>query len=149
MAARTPRDVLAKNFGVRQPSLQTLRREELFIFQAPVPGPLAADQKAAAGTLPHLLIASLFEPGPQIDDKRSGRRGPHHRLNHLQGIHDRCSRDRDPSPGWNARGSLASSCSARTMYFEAGDVGYLQQTLAHYIETNGTEISASETGSYF
>jgi oxalate decarboxylase len=50
--AHTPRDVLAKNFGVSQPALQTLRNDELFIFQAPVPGPLAADRKTAAGALP-------------------------------------------------------------------------------------------------
>jgi oxalate decarboxylase len=52
IAAHTPREVLAKNFGASQPSLETLRREELFIFQAPVPGPLAIDQKTAAGALP-------------------------------------------------------------------------------------------------
>src|SRR5713101_6236569 len=52
IAAHTPGDVLAKNFGVRQPALQTLRREQLFIFQAPVPGPLSADQRTAAGSLP-------------------------------------------------------------------------------------------------
>lgn len=51
IVAHTPREVLAKNFGVSQPSLQTLGREELFIFQAPVPGPLAADQKTAVGAL--------------------------------------------------------------------------------------------------
>src|SRR5882724_4798257 len=44
ITAHTPREVLAKNFGVSQPSLQTLRREQLFIFQAPAPGSLAADQ---------------------------------------------------------------------------------------------------------
>ncbi|HXP40801.1 MAG TPA: cupin domain-containing protein, partial [Candidatus Acidoferrales bacterium] len=49
IAAHTPRQVLAKNFGVSQPSLQTLQKEQLFIFRAPVPGPLAADQKVAAG----------------------------------------------------------------------------------------------------
>jgi len=48
IAAHTPRQVLAKNFGVSQPSLQTLQKEQLFIFRAPVPGPLAADQKVAA-----------------------------------------------------------------------------------------------------
>src|SRR5581483_2579697 len=51
LVAHTPRDVMAKNFGVPQRSLQGLRKEELFIFQAPMPGPLVTDQNAAAGSL--------------------------------------------------------------------------------------------------
>src|SRR5215813_5428292 len=46
--AHTPADVLAKNFGVPQSSFGKLPKE-LFIFQSVVPGPLEADQKAAAG----------------------------------------------------------------------------------------------------
>jgi oxalate decarboxylase len=48
--AHTPKDVLAKNFGVAQSAFSALPQKELFIFQADVPGPLEADQKAAAGT---------------------------------------------------------------------------------------------------
>src|SRR5579863_8626284 len=47
--AHTPREVLAKNFGVPQSSFDKLPEKELFIFQDVVPGPLEADQKAAAG----------------------------------------------------------------------------------------------------
>src|SRR5438105_11670121 len=47
--AHTPRDVLAKNFGVPPEALANLPQKELFIFQAEVPGPLEANQKAAAG----------------------------------------------------------------------------------------------------
>jgi oxalate decarboxylase len=38
--AHTPRDVLAKNFGVKPEALVGMPQKELFIFQAPVPGPL-------------------------------------------------------------------------------------------------------------
>src|SRR6202035_5531712 len=48
--AHTPKDVLAKNFGVPQKALEKLPQKELFIFQTDVPGPLEADQQAAAGT---------------------------------------------------------------------------------------------------
>jgi oxalate decarboxylase len=34
---------------------------------------------------------------------------------------------------------VATGQRARTMDFEAGDVGYVQQTLAHYIENTGNE----------
>jgi oxalate decarboxylase len=48
--AHTPKDVLAKNFGVSMKALDQLPEKELFIFQAEVPGPLEVDQKAAAGS---------------------------------------------------------------------------------------------------
>src|SRR5436309_7567974 len=49
--AHLPREVLSKNFGVGEQALENLPRNELFIFQSEVPGPLEADQKAAAGAL--------------------------------------------------------------------------------------------------
>src|SRR4029077_3497932 len=50
--AHLPRSVLAKNFGVPQEAFKNLPREELFIFQTAVPGPLENDRRAAAGALP-------------------------------------------------------------------------------------------------
>lgn len=49
--AHTPRDVTAKNFGVSQDLLAKMPKQELFIFQAAVPGALGADKQAAAGSL--------------------------------------------------------------------------------------------------
>src|SRR5580693_2949598 len=49
--AHTPHDVLAQNFGVSEQVLQGMPRREKFIFQASVPGPLAADLKATSGSL--------------------------------------------------------------------------------------------------
>src|ERR1700689_3257027 len=49
--AHTPRDVVAKNFGVSERALEKMPKEELFIFQTEVPGPLAQDQRVAAGAL--------------------------------------------------------------------------------------------------
>src|SRR5437868_14401747 len=42
-----PPAVLAKNFAVDQQALKNVPKQELFIFQADVPGSLEADQKAA------------------------------------------------------------------------------------------------------
>src|SRR6266478_8727494 len=47
--AHIPREVLSKNFGVAEKAFQSLPANELFIFQADVPGPLESDQKTAAG----------------------------------------------------------------------------------------------------
>src|SRR5436190_8224768 len=49
--AHLPPEVLSKNFGVAEAALKNLPKQELFIFQTVVPGPLEADQKAAAGAL--------------------------------------------------------------------------------------------------
>src|SRR5882757_5466218 len=47
--AHLPPEVVSKNFGVAEATLKHLPKQELFIFQTAVPGPLEADQKAAAG----------------------------------------------------------------------------------------------------
>src|SRR5437870_8923544 len=49
--AHIPREVLSKNFGVAEKAFAGLPGTELFIFQTEVPGPLATDQKVAAGSL--------------------------------------------------------------------------------------------------
>src|SRR5437588_436667 len=49
--AHLPPEVLSKNFNVGEQALKNLPKPELIIFQTDVPGPLEADQKAAAGTL--------------------------------------------------------------------------------------------------
>src|SRR5205085_10084646 len=65
--AHTPRDVLSKNFAVSPKTLEKLPEEELFIFQAEPPGPLAEDQRAAAGSLGRSRYDFAFradEPAP-------------------------------------------------------------------------------------
>ena len=49
--APTQRETLARNFTVPQSRLEGMLNEELFIFQAPIPGPLEPDQRQAAGSL--------------------------------------------------------------------------------------------------
>ena len=44
-----PPEVLAKNFAVSQQAFENVPKEELFIFQADVPGSVEADQRVAAG----------------------------------------------------------------------------------------------------
>src|SRR4026209_1462529 len=48
--AHLPPEVLAKNFAVNQEAFKNVPKQELFIFQADVPGSVEANQKAAAGT---------------------------------------------------------------------------------------------------
>jgi oxalate decarboxylase len=41
--ARTPKVVLSKNFGVTEDAFDRIPKEQLFIFEAPVPGPIESD----------------------------------------------------------------------------------------------------------
>ena len=69
--AHTPHDVVAKNFGVGQQALQRMPTKELFIFQAEVPGPLADDQRIAAGSLGPSPIDFAFRTLQHAPAKRN------------------------------------------------------------------------------
>src|ERR1700728_2879348 len=69
--AHTPKDVLAKNFGIDQAAFAKMPQNELFIFQAPVPGPLEADKKATAGTRGASNIDFSFRTAQQLVTKRT------------------------------------------------------------------------------
>jgi oxalate decarboxylase len=158
LMAHTPRQVMAKNFGIAQLALENIRNEELFIFQASVPGPLAADQKAAAGTLGPSPFDFSFQARQQKPTKTTkggevlivdsstfkvsttltaaivtvhpgGMRELH--------WHQNADEWQYYISGKARMTVLATGARARTMDFEAGDVGYVQQTLPHYIENTG------------
>jgi len=160
IAAHTPPEVLAKNFGITQPSLQTLRKEELFIFQAPVPGALAADQKVAAGKLPPSSQEFSFRTSQQKPTKTtSGGEVLIVDSNtfkvsttvaaaivtlHPGGLrelhwHQNADEWQYYISGKGRMTVVDTGARARTMDFQAGDVGYVQQTLAHYIENTGND----------
>jgi oxalate decarboxylase len=158
LMAHTPREVMAKNFGIAQPSLDNIRQEELFIFKAPVPGPLAADQKAAAGTLGPSPNDFSFQTRQQKPTKTT--KGGEVLIVdsntfkvsttiaaaivtvHPGGLrelhwHQNADEWQYYISGKGRMTVLATGARARTMDFEAGDVGYVQQTLPHYIENTG------------
>jgi oxalate decarboxylase len=156
--AHTPKDVLAKNFGVAQAALEKLPAKELFIFQAAVPGPLEADQKAAAGTRGLSPVDFAFRTTSMPPTKRT--KGGEVRIIdsnvfqiskgvaaaivtvHPGGIrelhwHQNADEWQYYFAGKGRMTVFATGARARTTDFEAGDVGYVQQTLPHYIENTG------------
>jgi len=156
--AHTPKDVLAKNFGVPQSSFEKLPPKELFIFQAAVPGPLEADQKAAAGTRGLSPTDFAFRTLSMPATKRT--KGGEVRIIDssvfkvsksiaaaIVTVHPGGIRELHWHPNadeWQyffaGKGRMtvfATGARARTMDFQAGDVGYVQQTLPHYIENTG------------
>ena len=141
--AHTPRGVLAKNFGVSEQALEKMPKEELFIFQTDVPGPLAEDQRVAAGTLGPSARDFAFRTMEQPVTKR------------MKGGEVRIV----DSNNFKASTTIAAAIDAKDwasmllrMYlrwcerrgyktevidFQAGDVGYIQKTLPHYVENTG------------
>jgi oxalate decarboxylase len=155
--AHTPKDVLAKNFGVPQSSFSKLPNE-LFIFQSAVPGPLEADQKAAAGrrglSSQDFAFRTLQSPPTKrtkggevrIIDSRTFKAAANVasaivtvKPGGIRELHWHPNADE-----WmyfisgNGRMTVfATGGRARTMNFQAGDVGYVEKTLPHYIENRG------------
>jgi oxalate decarboxylase len=158
LMAHTPRDVLAKNFGVLPKALENLPKEELFIFQAELPKSLIQDQRAAAGSLGSSPRKFVYRADDPAIIKRS--RGGHVRIVDsskfkesttvamaLVTVHPGGLRELHWHPNadeWqyyiSGKGRMtvfATAGRARTLDFETGDVGYVQKTLPHYIQNTG------------
>src|ERR1700677_1837734 len=156
--AHTPHDVLAQNFGVSEQVLQGMPRREKFIFQASVPGPLEVDRKVSAGSLGLSPLDFAFRvaqrPAPirskggevQIVDssafKVSTTIAAAIVTVHPGGIrelhwHPNADEWQYYISGQGKMTVFATGGRARTMDFQAGDVGYVQKTLPHYVENTG------------
>ena len=156
--AHTPKDVLAKNFGTPQSAFDKLPEKELFIFQAAVPGPLEADQKAAAGKRGLSALDFAFRTMQMPPNKRS--KGGDVRIvdsRNFKAAANIAAAIVTVKPGgirelhWHQNADewqyyisgkgrmtiFATGGRARTMNFQAGDVGYIEKTLPHYIENTG------------
>lgn len=156
--AHTPREVLAKNFGTSSQSLEKMPSRELFIFQAPLPPPLAADQRLAAGAFGSSDSDFAFRLAQQPVAQRT--KGGEVRIIDsslfkvsttiaaaIVTVHPGGMRELHWHPNadeWqyyiSGKGRMtvfATGARARTADFQAGDVGYVQQTFPHYIENTG------------
>jgi oxalate decarboxylase len=156
--AHTPRDVVAKNFGVSQKALANLPKKELFIFQAAVPGPLEEDRRVAAAKLGASPIDFAFRTmqAPPVMHNNTGEVRIIDSKNFkvtttaaalvtlkpggLRELHWHPNADEWQYffAGKGRMTVFATGGRARTMDFETGDVGYIQKTLPHYIENTGT-----------
>ena len=156
--AHTPKTVLAKNFGVEEKSLRNLPEKELFIFQAPLPGPLEEDQKGAARgaglssydfafrTMQHPVTKRTKGGEVRIIDSRTFKSSKTISAA-LVTVHPGGVRELHWHPnadewqyfiaGEGRMTVFAMAGRARTADFRSGDVGYVQQNMPHYIENTG------------
>jgi oxalate decarboxylase len=157
----TPREVLAKNWGVPQSALEGVYSAPpagRYIFQAPVPGPLEEDQGVAAGSKgssPLRFDFSMHSMAPtyktrsgevRVIDSRNFPVATAIAAAHvivrpggLRELHWHQNADE-----WQyyvqGRGRMTvffNGGKARTADFNAGDVGYVPKTLGHYVENTG------------
>jgi oxalate decarboxylase len=158
--AHTPRDVLAKNFGVAEEAFANLPvdvEHSRYIFPGPMPGPIASDAvDAAAGAVPksfsHRLLAQepIKAAGGQVRIVDSSNFPAASTIaaalvevepGGLRELHWHPNTDE-----WqyfiSGRGRMtvfASGGKARTFDYQAGDVGYVPFAMGHYVENTGEE----------
>jgi oxalate decarboxylase len=152
----TPNEVLSKNFGVPGSSYaHTPDPSELYIFAAPVPGPLESDKIAGAtpvsSAFSHKMLAqqplktksgsvritdtSVFPVSKTISAALvevlpGGLREMHWHPNNNEWQYY--------IEGQARMGVFAASGQARTFDFQPGDVGYVPFAMGHYIENTGS-----------
>ena len=155
---RVPKEVLGKNFGVPASNFgHTPKPDELYIFKADKPGPLAADQMLGVPQVPqgvtfsHSLLAqdplrtqggtvrivdsSVFKvsktiAGALVEVEPGGLRELH--------WHPNTNEWQYYIEGQGRMGVFAGNGQARTFDFMAGDVGYVPFATGHYIENTGS-----------
>lgn len=152
----TPNEVLGKNFGVPASSFgHTPDPEALYIFAAPVPGPLGSDTIAGATAVPHSFSHRMMAQQPitmksgtvritdssvfpvsttiaaaLVEVEPGGMRELH--------WHPNTDEWQYYIEGEGRMGVFGASGQARTFDFHAGDVGYVPFAMGHYIENRGT-----------
>jgi oxalate decarboxylase len=158
--AHTPRDVLAKNFGVPEGAFANLPQDiehTRWILSGEVPGPLAKDTvRSPEGTVPETFSYRLLADEPikgaggqvRIVDSRNfpaastiaaalvdidpgGMRELHWHPNVDEWQYFISGRARMTV--------FASGGKARTFDYQAGDVGYVPFAMGHYVENIGDE----------
>ena len=154
--AHTPRDILAKNFGLPDNAFDGIPEKELYIFPGPRPGPLADDRLGGAGPVPkafsHRMLAqepvrtkggtvritdssnfpaSTTIAAALVEIEPGGMRELHWHPNGDEWQYYLSGKGRMTVFG--------SESKARTFDYQAGDVGYVPFAMGHYIENTGRE----------
>jgi len=156
--AHLPPEILSKNFGVPVDAFKNLPKQELFILKTDVPGSLDGDQSAAAGELGKSPTDFAFRT-MEIPPTKSTKGGEVRIIDSgtfkasttiamaMVTVHPGGLRELHWHPNadeWQyyiaGKGRMtivATGNKARTLDFQAGDVGYVEKSLLHYVENTG------------
>jgi oxalate decarboxylase len=156
----TPRDVLAKNFGVSESAFANIPIDvdhERYIFDGPLPPSLAADAvPSPAGTVPTSFSYRMLKQEPV---KAAGGTARVVDSSNFPAAQTIAAALVEVEPGamrelhWHpnndewqyyisGRGRMsvfASGGKSRTFDYQAGDVGYIPFAMGHYVENTGDE----------
>jgi len=156
----TPREVLAKNWGVQENALgpvYSVPPNGRYIFQAPVPAPLEQDQRAAAGSRGPSPVAFDFAMSKMAPTKQTksgevriidaqnfpvAKIAAAHVIVKPGGLrelhwHQNADEWQYFVQGKGRMTVFFNGSKARTADFNAGDVGYVPKTFGHYVENTG------------
>jgi len=156
--AHTPPEILAKNFGVPAQTFAKIPLQNLWIFQGTLPGDLASDRAAISknGRVPpHPFIFRLASSAPARESRGGDERIADSsnfpvatriaaalvtvRPGGVREMHWHPNADEWQYyvSGKGRMGIFIGDSRARTMDFQEGDVGYIPQSIPHYIENTG------------
>jgi oxalate decarboxylase len=155
--AHTPKDILAKNFNVPESTFDKVPPKELFIFERPLPRPLAEEQRQAEEGTGKVPNSFDFRPG-QMKPTKVSHGGEVKIIDrkiwpatsiaaaivtlHPGGLRELHWHPNDDEWQYYVQGKgrmtvFTAGGHARTMDFEEGDVGYIDKSAPHYIENTG------------
>ena len=155
----TPPEVLAKNFDVPASTFAKVPPKELFMFERPLPRSLAEEKKAVAegtGTVPNpfAFFTQSIQPtkvtkGGEvkiIDAKNFPASNIAAAIVTLKpgGLRELHWHPNEDEWQYYVKGHgrmsvFAAGGRARTMDFQAGDVGYIDKSVPHFIENTGDD----------
>lgn len=153
--AHTPKEVLSANFGVPESAFATIPKEQRYIYQSTVPGPIETQAvQDPYGTVPlsftHRLLAQkpIVTPGGTVriadstnfpisqriaaalvEIKPGGMRELHWHPNNDEWQYYLAGKGRMTA--------FAGNGTARTFDVRAGDVGYVPFAFGHYVQNTG------------
>jgi oxalate decarboxylase len=155
--AHTPKDVLSANFGVPESAFANIPSNQLYIYQAEVPGPLESQKiQSPYGTIPlsfkHQLLAQtpIKTPGGSVRVVDSSNFPISKTIAAaLVEIEPGAMRELHWHPnndewqyyltGQGRMTVFAGNGAARTFDYRAGDVGYVPFAFGHYIQNTGNQ----------
>ncbi|TQR28700.1 cupin domain-containing protein [Lysinibacillus sphaericus] len=155
--AHTPKDVLSSNFGVPLSAFTHIPKEQVYIYQDKVPGPLDTQKvQSPYGTVPqtfkHRLLAQtpIKTPGGSVRivdstnfpiSKNIAAALVEIKPGAMREMHWHPNNDEWQYylQGQGRMTVFAANGVARTFDYRAGDVGYVPFANGHYIENTGTE----------
>jgi oxalate decarboxylase len=152
--AQIPKEVLAKNFGVPESAFRNIPKEELYIFESEVPGPLESYRVVGAGSVANPYSHRLMDQKPietkggrvrivdstvfpatttisaaLVEVEPGGMRELH--------WHPNSDELQYHIAGDSRMTVFAYGATAATFDYQPGDIAYVPRNMAHYIENTG------------